>query len=321
MPWRVGLDEAGYGPNLGPLVMATSACHVPDDAPPSLWKLLRRAVRRTDHKADDRLLIDDSKKVNQGDDGLARLEAGVLATRACRFAPEGGLHVGELLAEVALGHSVSDLQTEPWFNPVDSLPVANEPGAFTAAVERLLEVSSSASVSWGPVRTVLVPAPRFNHLLDEWRNKSGVLATGVIALLGAALELPGEDAIHITVDKLGGRHFYAPLLNEAFPGCWINVLCEGPDCCEYTLTGAPREVHIRFEPRADGEHLNVALASMCAKYLREVCMRQFNRYWLQRVPGIKPTAGYPGDASRFFAEIRNVLQADGVAERAVWRAR
>src|SRR3954451_24084725 len=99
MPWRVGLDEAGYGPNLGPLVMASSACHVPEDAPPSLWKLLRRAVRRTDHKADDRLLIDDSKKVNQGDDGLARLEAGVLGTRACRSAPQDSLRVSDLLAE------------------------------------------------------------------------------------------------------------------------------------------------------------------------------------------------------------------------------
>jgi hypothetical protein len=60
---------------------------------------------------------------------------------------------------------------------------------------------------------------------------------------------------------------------------------------------------------------------MAAKYLREVCMSQFNRYWLTRVPGIRPTAGYPGDASRFFAEIRNVLEADGTAERAVWRAK
>ena len=53
---------------------------------------------------------------------------------------------------------------------------------------------------------------------------------------------------------------------------------------------------MRFEPRADGCHLNVALASMAAKYLREVCMLQFNRYWAAQVPGLKPTAGYPTDA-------------------------
>ena len=41
----------------------------------------------------------------------------------------------------------------------------------------------------------------------------------------------------------------------------------------------------------------MALASMLAKYLREVFMRQFNRFWLGHVDGLKPTAGYPGDCA------------------------
>jgi hypothetical protein len=123
------------------------------------------------------------------------------------------------------------------------------------------------------------------------------------------------------VDKLGGRHFYAPLLNEAFPGGWVRVIREGPARCDYVIEHLSREVRIRFEPRADGCHLNVALASMAAKYLREVCMLQFNRYWTAKVPGLKPTAGYPTDAGRFFADIRTRLVADGIEERTVWRAR
>jgi hypothetical protein len=50
-------------------------------------------------------------------------------------------------------------------------------------------------------------------------------------------------------------------------------------------------------------------------------MLQFNKYWLGRVPGIKPTAGYPGDATRFFDEIRGTLAKDGVDKRTVWRER
>ena len=91
--------------------------------------------------------------------------------------------------------------------------------------------------------------------------------------------------------------------------------------CEYAIDHLSREVHLRFEPRADGGHLNVALASMASKYLREVCMLQFNRYWLAKRPGLKPTAGYPTDAGRFFADIQPVLKTDGTDERTVWRAK
>src|SRR5438067_2056574 len=87
MPWRVGLDEAGYGPNLGPLVLSSSACRVPADASDCLWDCLRPAVRKAEHPADGRLLIDDSKKVNDGKEGLAKLEAGVLAALRLNLPP------------------------------------------------------------------------------------------------------------------------------------------------------------------------------------------------------------------------------------------
>lgn len=319
MPWRVGLDEAGYGPNLGPLVLGSSACRVPDDAPACLWKTLTIAVRKSDHPDDGRLLIDDSKKVNEGPNGLAKLEAGVwgvLSQRRKRHRT-----VAEYLDAVALGASIRDLEAEPWFDPDDALPAVQARDELAPHISNLADASKAAGVTWGPIRSVVIPAPKFNSLLGDWKVKSGVLASGVIALLNATLDLPGDDPIFITVDKLGGRHFYAPLLNEAFPGCWVHVHREGPECCEYTIDGLEREVHLRFEPRADGTHLNVALASMAAKYFREVCMRQFNKYWLQKVPGLKPTLGYPNDATRFFAAIRPVLTAEGTDERAVWRER
>jgi hypothetical protein len=319
MPWRVGLDEAGYGPNLGPLVAASTACLVPARAPSCLWKHLSGAVRRRDDEDNGRLLIDDSKKVNDGPSGLALLEAGVLATMGVRRERLGT--VEEYLSSVAVGDSRVDLAGEPWFAPNDCLPVASALDSIQSSRSTLANECDRAKVVWGPIRSVVVPAPRFNRLLDEWKVKSGVIASAVISLLHATRELPGDDAIQITVDKLGGRHFYAPLLNEAFPGGWVRVIREGPELCEYAIDGLDREISIRFLPRADGAFLNVALASMAAKYLREVCMLQFNRYWLARAPGIKPTAGYPTDATRFFGEIRGILARDGIDQRTVWRER
>src|SRR5262245_66291325 len=78
MAWVIGIDEAGYGPNLGPLVATAVALQVPEpDA--DCWQLLAAAVRRAAGKDDGRLTVDDSKLVHAGPKGLSRLERGVFA--------------------------------------------------------------------------------------------------------------------------------------------------------------------------------------------------------------------------------------------------
>src|SRR6266446_5323697 len=87
MAWMIGIDEAGYGPNLGPFVMTVVACQVPDDrAGHNLWDVLT-AVARKGGKDDGRLLVDDSKVVYSSGRGLAGLERGVFATLGAALGP------------------------------------------------------------------------------------------------------------------------------------------------------------------------------------------------------------------------------------------
>jgi hypothetical protein len=60
---------------------------------------------------------------------------------------------------------------------------------------------------------------------------------------------------------------------------------------------------------------------MVSKYLRELFMHELNHFWSSRVPGLAPTAGYPGDAARFFEAIRAVAAGLGIAEESIWRRR
>ena len=89
----------------------------------------------------------------------------------------------------------------------------------------------------------------------------------------------------------------------------------------YSVVGLSRDLRLTFEPRADRRYFCVAVASMVSKYLRKLLMLEFNRFWQGHVPGLKPTAGYPGDAARFLEAIRPVLERLQIAEPTVWRRR
>ena len=78
---------------------------------------------------------------------------------------------------------------------------------------------------------------------------------------------------------------------------------------------------VRFVCGAEGECLTVAVASMVSKYLREILMMRLNRWFLDRLPGLRPTAGYPVDAARFLTETAELRAREGVRDADLIRAR
>lgn len=299
MPWVVGIDEAGYGPNLGPLVQTAVGLRLPDDDPVG-WDSLKDRVRRCREKADGRLLVDDSKKVYAGVNGFAKLEAGAVGGL--------GIHrptVGELVTAVGLAGIAGRLAGESWYEPGEMLDAVS--GQPFEAVH---------------VAANLVPAPAFNAIVAGSGSKGTVLVGGLLELLADAVaRVPADGELLVLCDKLGGRNAYAPLLSAAFPGGWVVTVREGPAESCYRIDGLGREITVAFRPKADGDSVSVALASMLAKYLRELCMRQFNRFWATHVPGLAPTAGYPVDAKRYYAAIEPAMARLGLAADAVWRCR
>jgi hypothetical protein len=316
MPWLIGIDEAGYGPNLGPLVMTSVACRLPHDlAGRDLWTLLRGAVRRPAEPDDGRILVEDSKVVYSSARGLAALEVGVLAARP----PAPCL--ADYVRHVAPA-AVTELSSEPWYRGDCPLPVLALADACRTAADRFAEVSRQAGVAWGPVRSVVVCPRRFNAVVDRCGSKGAVLGEGLGELLRwnrTAAE--GDDSLSFVVDKHGGRNTYAPMLQDALPDGMVMAQQESMARSVYTVRGVGRDIRLTFQPRADAQHFCVALASMVSKYLRELFMLEFNRFWQAQVPGLKPTAGYPGDAARFLEAIRPALGRLGVAEASLWRCR
>jgi hypothetical protein len=320
MPWLIGIDEAGYGPNLGPLVMTSVACRVPEAlVGADLWHVLRAAVRRSAEDKDGRLLIADSKVVYSAARGLAALETGTLAALA--LGTNGGpLSLAGFL-DCVLWASAGDVAAEPWYTGQSLLPVAAAPAVCHAAAECLHGSSRRNDVAWTQVRSVVICPGRFNALLDRWGSKGAVLGHGLAELIRCNRNAAGGESLHFLVDKHGGRNHYAPMLQASFPDGLVVAHKEGAACSAYTVLGARQQVRLTFEPRADAGHFCVALASMVSKYLREVLMGEFNHFWRQQVPDLEPTAGYPGDAARFFLAIRPACERLQLPEDAVWRRR
>jgi hypothetical protein len=76
MAWWIGIDEAGYGPNLGPFIQVMAGIYSPaDEAPEAGTSTAKQWFRRSPERDRSRALLDDSKRIHAGTQGLFKLEA------------------------------------------------------------------------------------------------------------------------------------------------------------------------------------------------------------------------------------------------------
>jgi hypothetical protein len=326
----VGIDEAGYGPNLGPLVMTAVVAEDRNAAAPGLadgfapcpdvWSDLAATVDRAGGDP-NRLWIDDSKAVLRGGQGRDRLEAACLAAiEAAGFDPPSD--PAGLLVALGAG-SLETVELGRWLD-------SSEAGVCWHRAEPLRTLASHAARkhleppghSWRivAVRTVVLGPARFNALLARLESKARVHFSVFEELLRFAWELASDGlATHLECDKHGGRHYYLEPLTRALPDTWISRGVEGADLSRYSVRKAELTMTISLSPRADGSNGLVALASMVSKTVREVWMDHFNAFWARRLDGLRPTAGYPVDAVRFRSDIEALAESLGLDPSLWWR--
>ena len=329
MRW-VGIDEAGYGPNLGPLVMAAvvvesyeaEVAAPPDQAPPRrLWDDLSAHIRRAG-RIDDRFVVDDSKAILKGGKGREALFSTCLALLDAVGRPLPSL-AADLVAAAA--RPDADTELDRWRPHGEPTPAWPSAGLLDRLGGRLARRPfSPASRGWrvADLFVDVVGPERFNLGLARRASKAAVHFDAFQGLLRDVWALADDGRpTHVRGDKHGGRHYYLEPLLEALPGTWIDRGVEGPDLSEYTIRAPGRTLNLRLTPRADADDGLVALASIVAKSVRECWMDVFNGFWTRRVPGLKPSAGYPVDASRFRRDVEPTAEALGIGPRLWWRER
>ncbi len=327
-----GIDEAGYGPLFGPLTVGRAVLEVPalpspvhdDDPlawrPPDLWARLSRVVCRTVAEANrgGRIPVNDSKKLTGRAAGLGHLERGVLA-----FAALGGQQPADEDAWFAAVAAGLPAPLPPWYASATPRPLPASVDAGELAVSRgqLAAAAKRIGISAAPLSVAVVLEDAFNRECDGPGGKAAVNLARVMGRLRELWRTRGADGPVAAVDRQGGRTRYGVELAGAFPGVAIDVLDETAELSAYRLREGERSMLLRFEVAAEDRHLPVALASMAAKYGRELLMARFQASFTAKLPAVAPTKGYGTDAARFAREVEPHLSGLGISMAELRRRR
>ena len=383
----IGMDEAGYGPNFGPLVLTATVWEVPGrwphrtdfwqvfadiaerkavaaatedgDAAPTVRKRANRGVARTVRRkkaasptddtavaiaecdespageeqsvpvtVSDRLHIADSKEVYSPAIGLGALERSVLATFG--IASDVPRALNELLDGLMGPESATDGVSEGaggkcggrardlWYSDnVDlPLPVSEQGHLAASAAEKWRGICESTGVRLRAIQSDVVSPRRWNRENRRTENKATSLSRLHLQLLRCVWNPDDTGPTVVIADKHGGRNYYGDLLVDCLDGRM--VVCRGESRESSIYRVGPTE--IRFEAKAE-RHFPVAVASMVSKYVRELTMELFNRFWRTHLPELKPTHGYPSDSHRFRRDVAEVQARLAIADEVLWRER
>ncbi|MFN5468970.1 MAG: hypothetical protein ACK5ZC_00140 [Pirellulaceae bacterium] len=343
MRWIFGIDEAGYGPNLGPLCLGFSGWEVDglEDVPAWQSALSPSFQPRPPRNPWGWIPLGDSKILHApGRSGsllkeavevfldLAnRLAAQHTADNSAAPTPSPTEKPSGIWSALLPDHDQNTLQSMPWYASIAPEEEAI-PTICSVRTETLMEGARDSLTRLGVQRLVLsaraMEAKAFNREVERLGNKAHVLTSASLELLRGQLErLAAESSrlpssIELWCDKHGGRQRYASALQHQFPDCWWTPLKEHPDCSQYRSTWKGIPIEIRFLAKGDSL-VPIGLASMIAKTIRELAMARWNHYWCSEISDLKPTAGYPLDARRFADRIEAEAMLQGWTPQDWWR--
>lgn len=296
-----GVDEAGLGPVLGPLVVAGVAMAGPEGADP--WRKLRARVCRHRHEK-GKIRVADSKVVHSGPHALRRIEE----TALIFWGAWRGSWPPTLRAWLEeLGVDLEALGRCPWYSGLDlPLPVASDRQWIALQTELLARSLERTELELLHIALRPVDVEEFNGLIEDTDNKSRAHFLAYAEVIARLLAVLPERA-HLVADRCGGRVHYGSGLRDTCSGYRVQVVKEEPRVSVYRLRenerGGRADLTVTFTERGEDRSFPTALASCFAKYLRELMVHALNRWFCERVPGLVPTAGYYTDGRRFLEDL------------------
>jgi len=299
---RIGIDENGLGPRLGPLVVtAVVARSFGLEGPRGAQKGPNvSGHQRAEQRARGALrtrLADSKKLVSHGDTALGEAWARAIAHRMARRAERTGPSPGLPTTPEHLVRALSLDSPATLRSPCPEAHEAqcwNTDGEELVAEAKLVQTiekdlakleSQGVDVIWAAC--VITCAQKLNEGVAGNLSRFDLDLHCMERLALHVREREGCDVV-ATCGKVGGFDRY-PQAFGPLGGRLHTVLSEGRARSEYALPGLGR---IAFVRDADDSHLLVSMASLIGKWVRDLLMARIVRHHRAVDPELPDASGY-----------------------------
>lgn len=301
--YRIGIDENGLGPALGPMLVTGV-----------LARVTKAGAELAGRAAIDDLasrLGDSKKMVAHGDVALGEAWTRALVARGAGRADIGRRPSGpEALVSALSRLDRSELRApcpthvEPQcWSRVDGAFEA--PSALVATVARDLDALQAKGIEVFAVRSEIVCVRRMNDAAEAGVSRF-VLDLHAMEHLVLDLQAIAGSEVRAVCGKVGGFGTYGPAFGP-LRGRLHAVLEERRPRSAYHFPGIGE---VGFVMDADGSDLLVGMASMVGKYLREALMGGIVRFYQSLAPEAGTASGYHDPVTKRFIEATRLVRQD-----------
>jgi ribonuclease HII len=263
---RVGIDENGLGPRLGPLVVTGIVARVTDDG--------AKIARRKPQGALAKRLGDSKVMVSHGDVALGEAWARALGRRLGLESDSPDVLLHQLMTDPRdelRRPCPSHVEAQCWNTAAEAYQAE---GNLVNTVVTDLDKLAVKGLDVVGVRTRVVCTKRLNEARDIGRSRFDVDLHSMEQMI-LDVRQKWSNELDVICGKVGGYARYSGAFGP-LAGRLHAIVEEGAKRSEYRFPGLG---HIAFVRDADETDLLVAMASMVGKWVRELLMGRIVRFY------------------------------------------
>ena len=281
--YRIGVDENGLGPRLGPLLVTAVMARVEGEG--------RQVAQRKPRGALAKRLGDSKALVAHGNVSLGEAWARALVEHGCgrpgarAASPEALVHALAIdEREVLRAPCPSHVAPQCWCAEGEAFAAAPE---LVESVRGDLATLAAKGVEVVAVRSVLVCSQRLNAALARGLSRFDMDLHAMERLVLELAALSGAE-VSAVCGKVGGFDRYSDAFGP-LAGRLHAIIEEGRARSAYRFPGLGE---IAFVRDGDASDPIVGMASLVGKYLRDLAMARIVRFYRREAPELPDASGY-----------------------------